>query len=193
MRFVIMSAACACVSVTVACFGGGASKTPTPAQSPIASVAAASTVAPTTPGATVVSTPPPSAGVASDGNAPGIPPLTGPIQQTPSGLRYIDEVIGSGATPAADATVTVNETTWLANGHKVESTFDRNRPYTFPLMQPALAGLAEGVSTMHIGGKRRLIVPPELGYGASPVPGAPGGTIPANSTLIIDVELLSVQ
>jgi FKBP-type peptidyl-prolyl cis-trans isomerase len=121
------------------------------------------------------------------GNAPGIPELHGTIESTPSGLRYMDEVVGGGPVPQAGKTVTVHYTGWLTNGTKFDSSRDRQRPFQFPLGQGrVIRGWDEGVASMHVGGKRRLLIPPELGYGAQ---GA-GGVIPPHATLIFDVEVL---
>jgi peptidylprolyl isomerase len=126
----------------------------------------------------------------SDGNAPGIPELKGEIVTTASGLRYIDEQVGTGDSPKTGQAVTVQYTGWLTTGKKFDSSRDRNQPFTFNIGQGrVIKGWDEGVATMKIGGKRRLIIPASLGYGAS---GSPP-VIPANATLIFDVELLSVK
>src|SRR5580693_7934505 len=113
---------------------------------------------------------------------------------TPSGLRIIDVKPGTGPVPQAGQTVTVNYTGWLfvdgKKGKKFDSSLDRNEPFSFTLGQgQVIKGWDEGVATMHIGGKRTLIIPPDLGYGAN---GA-GGVIPTGATLIFDVDLISVQ
>lgn len=108
---------------------------------------------------------------------------------TPSGLKYIDQVEGTGATPAAGQTVYVHYTGTLQDGKKFDSSRDRNTPFSFRLgAGQVIKGWDEGISTMKVGGQRRLIIPPELGYGAR---GA-GGVIPPNATLIFDVELLRI-
>lgn len=110
---------------------------------------------------------------------------------TASGLKYIDEVVGTGASPKAGQQVTVHYTGTLTNGSKFDSSRDRNQPFTFVIgRSQVIKGWDEGVLTMKIGGKRHLIIPPDLGYGAR---GAGGGLIPPNATLIFDVELLGVQ
>lgn len=125
----------------------------------------------------------------TDGNAPGIPRLEGAIHTTSSGLGYVDEQVGQG-TVQPGQTVTVHYTGWLTNGAKFDSSRDRGQPFSFPLgAGRVIRGWDEGVATMQIGGKRRLIIPPELGYGSQ---GA-GSTIPPNATLIFDVELLSAS
>ena len=113
---------------------------------------------------------------------------------TASGLEYEDTEVGTGAEAKAGATVTVHYTGWLQNpdgsaGAKFDSSKDRNDPFQFPLgAGNVIRGWDEGVQGMKIGGKRRLVIPAALGYGAR---GA-GGVIPPNATLIFDVELLGV-
>ncbi len=122
----------------------------------------------------------------TSGNAPGIPQLDGPIQTTVTGLRYIEEVVGDGADMQAGKTVAVHYTGWLTNGNKFDSSRDRGQPFTFPLGGGrVIKGWDEGVQGMKVGGKRRLLVPPDLGYGARGT-----GPIPANATLIFDVEAI---
>lgn len=111
-----------------------------------------------------------------------------------SGVQYKDEVVGTGPEPKQGQTVTVQYTGWLdqdgERGRKFDSSRDRNQPFTFTLgAQEVIPGWDIGVATMHVGGKRTLVIPPNLGYGAR---GA-GGVIPPNATLIFDVELLSVR
>lgn len=127
---------------------------------------------------------------ASEGNAPGVPVLTGQVQRTSTGLGYIDEQVGDGATPQRGQQVSVHYTGWLTSGKKFDSSRDRGQPFVFPVgAGRVIAGWDEGVATMKVGGKRRLIIPANLGYGAR---GA-GATIPPNAVLIFDVELLGVQ
>jgi peptidylprolyl isomerase len=113
---------------------------------------------------------------------------------TPSGLRIIDVKPGTGPVPQAGQTVTVNYTGWLfvdgKKGKKFDSSLDRNEPFSFTIGQgQVIKGWDEGLATMHVGGKRTLIIPPDLGYGAS---GA-GGDIPPGATLIFDIDLISVK
>jgi peptidylprolyl isomerase len=113
---------------------------------------------------------------------------------TPSGLKMTDTVVGTGATPRRGQTCVMHYTGWLyqngAKGQKFDSSLDRGRPFEFPIgMQRVIPGWDEGVATMKVGGKRTLIIPPELGYGSR---GA-GGVIPPNATLIFEVELLDVK
>jgi peptidylprolyl isomerase len=114
--------------------------------------------------------------------------------KTPSGLRIIDVKPGTGPTPQAGQTVTVNYTGWLyvdgKKGKKFDSSLDRGQPFSFTIGQgQVIKGWDEGVATMHVGGQRTLIIPPDLGYGDS---GA-GGVIPPGATLIFDVDLISVK
>jgi FKBP-type peptidyl-prolyl cis-trans isomerase len=110
---------------------------------------------------------------------------------TPSGLRYTDEVVGTGAEPRSGQTAVVHYTGWLTDGKKFDSSKDRGQPFSFPLGQGrVIKGWDEGVATMRVGGKRILTIPPELGYGAR---GTPGGPIPPNATLKFEVELLDVR
>ncbi len=113
---------------------------------------------------------------------------------TASGLQIIDTVVGTGATPQRGQTCVMHYTGWLYNngikGKKFDSSVDRNEPFEFKVgVGQVIKGWDEGVSTMKVGGKRTLIIPPTLGYGAS---GA-GGVIPPNAVLMFDVELLDVK
>ncbi|SNB45000.1 FKBP-type peptidyl-prolyl cis-trans isomerase [Geobacter sp. DSM 9736] len=110
--------------------------------------------------------------------------------KTPSGLSYVDLVTGTGAAPTPGKQVKVHYTGWLEDGTKFDSSLDSGQPFVFTLgVGQVIPGWDEGVQTMKTGGKRKLIVPPQLGYGAA---GA-GGVIPPNATLIFEVELLEVQ
>jgi peptidylprolyl isomerase len=108
---------------------------------------------------------------------------------TASGLKYQDIVVGTGDSPKPGQTVSVNYTGRLTNGTKFDSSVDRGQPFQFVIgTGQVIKGWDEGVLSMKVGGKRQLTIPPDLGYGAQ---GA-GSTIPPNSTLIFDIELLSI-
>lgn len=112
------------------------------------------------------------------------------VVTTTTGLKYQDKVVGTGASPSKGNLVTVHYTGTLANGKKFDSSLDRGKPFTFVIGKgQVIKGWDEGVATMKVGGKRKLIIPPELGYGNR---GA-GGVIPPNATLNFDVELLDVK
>ena len=118
----------------------------------------------------------------------------GKTMTTQTGLKFIDTIVGTGASPKEGQTCVMHYTGWLSNGgekgKKFDSSVDRGSPFEFPIgKQRVIAGWDEGVASMKVGGKRTLIIPPELGYGAR---GA-GGVIPPNATLIFDVELLAVK
>lgn len=115
-------------------------------------------------------------------------------ETTASGLKIIDTEVGTGEQPKTGQTAVVHYTGWLyengEKGNKFDSSVDRGTPFGFKIgTGQVIRGWDEGVATMKVGGKRTLILPPELGYGAR---GA-GGVIPPNATLIFDVELLEIQ
>jgi FKBP-type peptidyl-prolyl cis-trans isomerase len=117
--------------------------------------------------------------------------VTGDGVKTESGLQYWDIVVGTGAVAKEGDRVRVHYTGWLNTGKKFDSSVDAGRPYTFALGNgEVIRGWDEGIEGMKVGGKRQLHIPPELGYGEG---GSPDGSIPSNSTLIFDVQLLSVQ
>lgn len=118
----------------------------------------------------------------------------GKTMTTASGLQIIDTVAGDGASPKPGRICVMHYTGWLyengQKGKKFDSSVDRKEPFEFPIGKGrVIAGWDEGVASMKVGGKRTLIIPPQLGYGAR---GA-GGVIPPNATLMFDVELLAVK
>ena len=131
-------------------------------------------------------------GASAAGAAPSAPhsEKLGPKMTTPSGLEYEDEVVGTGAQPVKGQHVTVHYTGTLQDGTKFDSSRDRNEPFTFTIGEgEVIKGWDEGVMSMHVGGRRKLTIPPQLAYGSR---GA-GGVIPPNATILFDVELLGVK
>jgi FKBP-type peptidyl-prolyl cis-trans isomerase FkpA len=109
---------------------------------------------------------------------------------TSSGLKYVDLKVGDGDEAKSGYAVEVHYTGWLTNGTKFDSSLDRKQPFKFKLgAGQVIDGWDQGVAGMKVGGKRKLTIPPGLGYGAR---GA-GGVIPPNSTLVFEVELLGVH
>ncbi len=132
--------------------------------------------------------------------SPGTAPAPAAAQKeskmvkTESGLGYEDLVVGTGASPQTGQTCVMHYTGWLfengAKGAKFDSSVDRNRPFEFPIGRGrVIKGWDEGVATMKVGGKRTLLIPPQLGYGDR---GA-GNVIPPGATLLFEVELLGVK
>ena len=167
------------VAVAAACLLAGACGYPDPGTT-AATGGQAGTDLPTP-------TPSPSASPSPGGDdfnaGRGLPAVT-----LPDGLKYIDLVKGTGATPKSGDTISVQYTGWLANGTKFDSSRDRGQPASFQIgVGAVIPGWDEAVITMKVGGKRKLILPPALGYGSQGQPPA----IPANATLVFVVELLS--
>lgn len=112
------------------------------------------------------------------------------LETTPSGLQYVDVKVGTGASPQKGQTAVVHYTGWLVDGKKFDSSKDRGQPFSFAVGRgQVIKGWDEGVATMKVGGTRKLVIPPDLGYGAR---GA-GGVIPPNATLTFEVELLEIR
>lgn len=110
--------------------------------------------------------------------------------QTGSGLQYLDITVGDGDEATTGSTVSVHYTGWLTDDTKFDSSKDSGDPFSFRLgAGMVISGWDEGVAGMKVGGSRKLVIPPELGYGAA---GA-GGVIPGNATLVFEVELLAVM
>ena len=134
---------------------------------------------------------------ASETNAKAAPAAATPaaaakekIVTTASGLKYEDLTVGEGAEAKSGDRVSVHYTGWLENGTKFDSSVDRGRPFDFPLgAGRVIKGWDQGVAGMKVGGKRKLTIPPALGYGER---GA-GGVIPPNATLVFEVELLKIN
>jgi len=113
------------------------------------------------------------------------------VQTLDNGLQFQDLVVGTGQLAKPGDTVSVHYTGWLTDGAKFDSSVDRGQPFEFTIGQGrVIQGWDQGVPGMLVGGKRKLTIPPELGYGSQ---GAGGGLIPANATLIFEVELLAIK
>ena len=112
------------------------------------------------------------------------------VVTTPTGLKYVDLVVGTGLEAEKGQTVSVHYTGWLTDGKKFDSSVDRGEPFSFPLgAERVIKGWDEGVAGMKVGGKRKLMIPPQLGYGTR---GA-GGVIPPNAELVFEVQLLEIR
>lgn len=133
-------------------------------------------------------------GVSGFISTPASAQTAGKTMTTASGLQIIDNVVGTGVSPKTGQICVMHYTGWLyengKKGKKFDSSVDRNEPFEFPIGKGrVIAGWDEGVASMKVGGKRTLIIPPQLGYGSR---GA-GGAIPPNATLLFEVELLDVR
>ena len=114
----------------------------------------------------------------------------GDVITTASGLQYIEVQAGTGTAPQVGQIVYVHYRGTLLDGTQFDSSYDRGTPFSFALgTGRVIAGWDEGIALMKVGGKAKLTIPPELGYGSREIP----GVIPANSTLIFEVELVSVE
>jgi peptidylprolyl isomerase len=141
-------------------------------------------------------TAPATAGATAKAGGDGIKPIAKKagapekVVTLPSGLKYVDLKVGTGESPKPGATVVVHYTGTLENGTKFDSSRDRGTPFDFHLGQhEVIEGWDQGIATMKPGGRRKLIIPPDLAYGANGQP----PVIPPNATLIFDVELLRVE
>jgi len=124
---------------------------------------------------------------------PGTPNAPTPVcdhdlTTTESGLQYIDFIIGQGEFPQTGQEVQVHFTAWLKSGRQIQTTLDLGTPFSFPFSQAPIPGWDEGVATMQVGGHRQLVIPPQLAFGKQG-----SGIVPANATLIIEVELLELR
>jgi len=130
------------------------------------------------------------AGAGSGGFSAELGVDTASMTKAPSGLWYTDVAVGQGAVAEPGRTVSVHYTGWLPNGKKFDSSRDRGEPFAFTLgAGQVITGWDEGVKGMKVGGRRKLVLPPQLAYGEA---GAPPD-IPPGSTLVFDVEVLKVQ
>jgi len=164
-------------------------KSAEPAPAGTASTEPAGTPAPTKEGATSPAPETKATTEPTKGEAGAAEPGKGKMVTTPSGLKYEDVKVGTGPEPKAGQTVVVHYTGTLDDGTKFDSSRDRNEPFSFTLgAHEVIPGWDEGIATMKVGGRRNLIVPPELGYAAEQK-----GPIPPNSTLHFDVELLEIK
>lgn len=109
------------------------------------------------------------------------------MTKTASGVYYKDLVVGQGTEVSTGDRLTVHYTGWLHDGTKFDSSVDRNEPYTFTLDNNVIPGWQDGVPGMRVGGKRKLVIPPNLAYGSQGQ-----GVIPPNATLVFDVEMLAI-
>ena len=126
----------------------------------------------------------------AEGNPP--PPGVEPEKfiTTRTGLKYRDIVVGAGKRPLRFELITVHYTGWLVDGTKFDSSYDAGKPFEFTLgVGAVIHGWDEGIETMHIGGKRKMIIPPGRGYGVRGF----GDRVPPNATLIFEIELLGAR
>jgi FKBP-type peptidyl-prolyl cis-trans isomerase len=131
-----------------------------------------------------------SAGAGTSAGAAATTPAPQEIT-TPSGLKYQDVKVGDGTLAENGMTASVHYTGWLTDGTKFDSSLDRGQPFSFRIgAGQVIRGWDEGVRGMRVGGKRKLTIPPDLGYGDA---GTPGGPIPPKATLVFDVELIDVH
>ena len=192
LTFSALALAGALITVTAGCD----KKTATDVQGPPTQTATAPTTAAPTTSAPTTAAPTTSAPIAAADNTsmPSTTVINGKtvlLKSTPSGLKYYDMKVGAGPSPKVGQTVSVQYTGTLLDGTKFDSSYDHGgTPIDFPIgVGRVIAGWDEGVPTMKVGGKRRLIVPGALAYGANP----PTPMIPADATLVFDIELVAVK
>jgi peptidylprolyl isomerase len=165
-----------------------APKASDPAGAPAAPAASATPPRPTVE-PDMAAAPAPAPAPAATASLPGEPPAGEPVT-TESGLRYYDLTVGAGPLPPTpDSFVKVHYTGWLMDGKKFDSSHDRGEPTGF-LLDSVIMGWREGVASMRVGGKRKLVIPGDLAYGPR---GVPQAGIPADATLVFDVELLELN
>jgi FKBP-type peptidyl-prolyl cis-trans isomerase FkpA len=171
-------------------FASGCNQTES-SQTSSSSSGTMSTSAQVTPSATSAETPSsqPAPAMAS-AQPPGEPAGSAQPVEMPGGLRYVDLKVGDGDIAEAGLTASVHYTGWLTDGTKFDSSVDRGQPFEFKIGGGGvIRGWEEGVKGMRIGGKRKLTIPPDMGYGANGYP----PVIPANATLVFDIELLGLR
>ena len=177
LAIVVLLAVFGCQQTSTTSGGAGAAGT-------AASGAPATTSTSTTSGAPATTGTSTTSG--ADGASSGASEVT-----LPGGLKYLELKVGDGAIAENGQSVSVHYTGWLTNGTKFDSSVDRGQPFNFQLgAGQVIRGWDEGVKGMRVGGKRKLTIPSDLGYGPQ---GTPGGPIPPNATLVFDVELLGVR
>jgi len=163
---ILFSVAALAGAAAAACGGGAATPAPTPVLSPAPGM-----------------------------NAPGVPVIGGDVVSSPSGLKYVDELVGKGAPVSNGQKVSISYQMWVVpSGQSVSGA--KPLPLTFTLGdRQVLKGIEEGVSTMRVGGKRRLLVPPDLGYGAAGLSDQSNFlvAVPGNSTLLVDIQVTAAK
>lgn len=125
-------------------------------------------------------------------NFPCSPPVSGTVVSTPSGLQYVDEVVGAGAAPAKGQLVTLKYVGWLAGGPSF--TFNKEQQAQFVVGEGAfLKGVDEAVLTMRVGGRRRVLIPADLAYGHTGVGAGITQLVPADAAVLFDIQLVAIK